>query len=81
MGVTGEAFISDNEVKIKYYKNCYSPVGVWNGKGSNIGHVAYINKIPFIVIRSISDSILIMMLILTMKTLKKYQLIILANWY
>ncbi len=52
--VTGEAFISDNEVKSKIIKN-YSPHCV-EMEGSAIGHVAYINKIPFIVIRSISDN-------------------------
>jgi len=52
--VTGEAFISDNELKSKIIKN-YSPHCV-EMEGSAIGHVAYINKIPFIVIRSISDN-------------------------
>ncbi|MBS5824981.1 MAG: 5'-methylthioadenosine/adenosylhomocysteine nucleosidase [Clostridium argentinense] len=52
--VTGEAFISDNEAKINIIKN-YSPHCV-EMEGSAIGHVAYINKIPFIVIRSISDN-------------------------
>lgn len=52
--VTGEAFISDNEAKSKIIKS-YSPHCV-EMEGSAIGHVAYINKIPFIVIRSISDN-------------------------
>lgn len=52
--VTGEAFISDNELKSKIIKS-YSPHCV-EMEGSAIGHVAYINKIPFIVIRSISDN-------------------------
>lgn len=52
--VTGEAFISDNELKNKIIEG-YSPHCV-EMEGSAIGHVAYINKIPFIVIRSISDN-------------------------
>lgn len=52
--VTGEAFVSDDGLK-KEIINKYSPYCV-EMEGAAIGHVADINGIPFIVIRSISDN-------------------------
>lgn len=52
--VTGEGFISSNELKKiiaeKYDSHC---VDMESGA---IGHVAYLNSIPFVIIRSISDN-------------------------
>lgn len=52
--VSGEAFICDNSIKEKIISE-YEPCCV-EMEGSAIGHVAFINKIPFIIIRSISDN-------------------------
>lgn len=52
--VSGEAFVCDNNLKNSII-NEYEPCCV-EMEGSAIGHVAYINKVPFIVIRSISDN-------------------------
>lgn len=52
--VSGEAFVCDNTLKNNII-NDYEPCCV-EMEGSAIGHVAYINKVPFIVIRSISDN-------------------------
>lgn len=52
--VSGEAFVSDDNLK-KEIINKYSPYCV-EMEGAAIGHVADINGIPFIVIRSISDN-------------------------
>lgn len=52
--VSGEAFVCDNNLKNNII-NEYEPHCV-EMEGSAIGHVAYINKVPFIVIRSISDN-------------------------
>lgn len=52
--VTGEAFISDNQLKNTIIKN-YAPYCV-EMEGAAIGHVAEINDVPFIIIRSISDN-------------------------
>lgn len=51
--VTGETFISDNKDKMMIVES-YSPLCV-EMEGAAIGHVASINNIPFIVVRSISD--------------------------
>lgn len=51
--VSGEKFIDDKLVREKIIEE-YSPHCV-EMEGSAIGHVAYINNVPFIVIRSISD--------------------------
>ena len=52
--VSGESFISDRYLKKQIIKD-YEPHCV-EMEGSAIGHVSYINKIPFVVIRSISDN-------------------------
>ncbi len=52
--VSGEAFINDKDVKNRIIKE-YEPYCV-EMEGSAIGHVAHINQIPFLVIRSISDN-------------------------
>ena len=52
--VSGECFVSDNKLKQKIIEG-YSPYCV-EMEGTAIGHVAYINSIPFVVIRSISDN-------------------------
>lgn len=52
--VSGESFIEDSEIKRNLIRD-YSPHCV-EMEGSAIGHVAYINNIPFVVIRSISDN-------------------------
>ena len=51
--VTGEAFITDNgrdEIKSKFNPLCVDM------ETASIGHVAYVNKVPFIAIRSMSDT-------------------------
>lgn len=52
--VTGEAFVSDNNLKNAIITD-YNPHCV-EMEGGAIGHVAEINGIPFIIIRSISDN-------------------------
>lgn len=52
--VSGECFISDSKMK-KSIMEEYSPYCV-EMEGAAIGHVAYINNIPFVVIRCISDN-------------------------
>ena len=52
--VSGEAFISDCNLRNLIIKE-HSPHCV-EMEGSAIGHVAYINSIPFLIIRSISDN-------------------------
>lgn len=52
--VSGECFVSDSELKRSLIEH-YSPHCV-EMEGAAIGHVAYINNIPFVVIRSISDN-------------------------
>lgn len=52
--VTGESFITDIKSKKKIVKD-FSPHCV-EMEGASIAHVAYINKIDFLVIRSISDN-------------------------
>jgi adenosylhomocysteine nucleosidase len=52
--VTGECFVSDNIFKKSIIEE-YSPHCV-EMEGAAIGHVAHINNIPFVVIRSISDN-------------------------
>ncbi|MEG2289025.1 MAG: 5'-methylthioadenosine/adenosylhomocysteine nucleosidase [Clostridium sp.] len=52
--VTGESFVSDNEVKNVIIEE-YNPLCV-EMEGGAIGHVAHINNIPFLIIRSISDN-------------------------
>lgn len=51
--VTGERFISSIELKEAIAEK-YSPLCVDMESGA-IGHVAYLNSIPFVIIRSISD--------------------------
>ncbi len=52
--VSGESFISDlnikEEIMSKFDPHCVEM------EGSAIGHVAHINKVPFVIIRSISDN-------------------------
>lgn len=52
--ISGESFIDDSEVKKRLIRD-YSPHCV-EMEGSAIGHVAHINNIPFVIIRSISDN-------------------------
>ncbi|WBW95665.1 5'-methylthioadenosine/adenosylhomocysteine nucleosidase [Oceanirhabdus sp. W0125-5] len=52
--VSGECFVSDSVLKKKIIEE-YSPHCV-EMEGAAIGHVAHINNIPFVVIRSISDN-------------------------
>lgn len=52
--VSGECFVSDNTLKKSIIEE-YSPYCV-EMEGSAIGHVAHINGVPFVVIRSISDN-------------------------
>ncbi len=52
--VTGEAFINDSNLKRTIVER-YQPLCV-EMEGGAIGHVAHINNIPFLIIRSISDN-------------------------
>lgn len=52
--VSGECFVDDRDLKESIIKE-YSPYCV-EMEGTAIGHVAQINDIPFVVIRSISDN-------------------------
>lgn len=52
--VSGECFVSDSKLKQRIIE-AYSPYCV-EMEGAAIGHVAYINGLPFVVIRSISDN-------------------------
>lgn len=52
--VSGECFVSDAEVRDRIISQ-YSPYCV-EMEGAAIGHVAHINQVPFVVIRSISDN-------------------------
>lgn len=52
--VSGEAFIESSSQKNKI-KEVFKPLCV-EMEGSAIGHVAYANDIPFLIIRSISDN-------------------------
>lgn len=52
--VSGECFVEDTKLKDGLVSD-YSPACV-EMEGSSIGHVAFINKIPFLVIRCISDN-------------------------
>ncbi|MDX5475209.1 MAG: 5'-methylthioadenosine/adenosylhomocysteine nucleosidase [Bacillaceae bacterium] len=52
--VSGESFVKEKMVKDTLIKE-YSPACV-EMEGSSIGHVSYINKIPFLIIRCISDN-------------------------
>ncbi|GGE57409.1 5'-methylthioadenosine/adenosylhomocysteine nucleosidase [Priestia taiwanensis] len=51
--VTGDSFVSDDEQKRQLVET-YEPYAV-EMEGAAIGHIAYMNKCPFVVIRSISD--------------------------
>lgn len=51
---SGESFISNSEMKKSIIEE-YSPYCV-EMEGAAIGHVSYINNIPFVVIRCISDN-------------------------
>lgn len=52
--VSGEAFISDNDIK-KGIKDKFSPYAV-DMESAAVGHCAYLNDMPFISIRCISDN-------------------------
>jgi len=52
--VTGDAFVCDDDLKKTIISN-YNPYCV-EMEGAAIGHVAEINNIPFVIIRSISDN-------------------------
>lgn len=51
--VSGDRFISDSEVK-KIIEDKHAALCI-EMEGASIAHVCYVNKIPFVVIRSISD--------------------------
>lgn len=52
--ISGESFVENSELKNNLIRD-YSPHCV-EMEGAAIGHVAYLNNIPFVVIRSISDN-------------------------
>lgn len=52
--VSGEAFISDNAVKNEI-KNRLNPFAV-DMESSAVGHCAYLNEVPFVSVRCISDN-------------------------
>ena len=52
--VSGECFVEDSKLKAKLIDE-YAP-HCTEMEGQRIGHVAYINDIPFLIIRCISDS-------------------------
>ncbi|WP_433747789.1 5'-methylthioadenosine/adenosylhomocysteine nucleosidase [Falsibacillus pallidus] len=52
--ISGECFVENHELRSSLIKN-YSPACV-EMESSSIGHVAFINNIPFLIIRSISDN-------------------------
>lgn len=52
--ISGECFVEDTKVRTTLIKD-YSPACV-EMEGSSIGHVAFINNIPFLIIRCISDN-------------------------
>ena len=52
--VSGECFVEDSKLKAKLIDE-YAP-HCTEMEGAAIGHVAYINEVPFLVIRCISDS-------------------------
>lgn len=52
--ISGECFVEDNNLKDALI-NEYSPACV-EMEGSAIGHVSYINNVPFLVIRCITDN-------------------------
>lgn len=52
--VTGEQFVAEKVLKDRIVEE-YKPLCV-EMEGGAIGHVAYLNSIPFVVIRSISDN-------------------------
>lgn len=55
--VTGDQFISEIN-KIKWLKEEFNALAC-EMEGASIAHVCHVNKIPFVVIRSISDNLLI----------------------
>jgi len=50
---SGDQFLASNDVKIRIVKNFGAIAGEM--EGGSIGHVCYVNKKPFCVIRAISD--------------------------
>lgn len=52
--VSGEIFVSDNKTKDKIHKEL-NPYAV-DMESASIGHCAFINKVPFVTIRCISDN-------------------------
>lgn len=52
--ISGESFVEDTETRERLIED-YSPLCV-EMEGSAIAHVAHINTVPFVVIRSISDN-------------------------
>jgi adenosylhomocysteine nucleosidase len=51
--ISGDQFISSGE-KIKYFREQFDAYAV-EMEGAAIAHTCYVNKVPFVVIRSISD--------------------------
>ncbi len=52
--VSGEAFISDNEIKSAIQTN-FTPYAV-DMESAAVGHACYLNKIPYVSVRCISDN-------------------------
>ena len=51
---TGDQFIATNEKRV-WIRNHFGAIAA-EMEGGSIGHVCYINKVPFLILRSISDS-------------------------
>jgi adenosylhomocysteine nucleosidase len=52
--ISGESFVEDSKLKNALVSE-YSPACV-EMEGSSIGHVSYINEVPFLILRCISDN-------------------------
>lgn len=52
--VTGEKFIEDNNI-IDYINTKYAPLSI-DMETASIAHVCYVNRIPFIAVRTITDT-------------------------
>ncbi|MCR4868685.1 MAG: 5'-methylthioadenosine/adenosylhomocysteine nucleosidase [Lachnospiraceae bacterium] len=50
---TGDLFLSKDSTKVKLHENFGAIAGEM--EGGSIGHVCYVNKVPFAILRSISD--------------------------
>ncbi|MDZ5471346.1 5'-methylthioadenosine/adenosylhomocysteine nucleosidase [Bacillus sp. 31A1R] len=52
--ISGECFVSESHLKENLIQN-YSPACV-EMEGSSVGHVSFINQVPFVILRCISDN-------------------------